>query len=92
MKKLCAAEHLDITAGGGLRLLDAALGDQRRHLAPPAAGEGDEPLGMGSQHVRLDGGPALLVGEVGVREEAAEVGVAPLRLAEEGQVMARLAG
>ncbi len=70
------------------RLPVAALGDKRRHLAAPAAGEGDEPLGVLGEGFRLDAGPAALVVQMGVGEEAAEVGVAPLALAEEGQVVA----
>ena len=42
---------------------------------------------MVSEHLRLDAGLAALVVEVGVGEETAEVGVAPLRLAEKGQVV-----
>jgi hypothetical protein len=82
------AEPLQVAASGLLRLPIAALGGQRRHLAPAAAGEGDEAVRVLREHLWLDARPAALVVQVGVGEEAAEVGVAPLRLTEEGQVVA----
>ena len=82
------AEPLEVAAGGLLGLAVAALRDERRHLAPVAAGEGDEPLGVLGEGFRLDAGPAALVAQMGVGEETTEVGVAALGLAEEGQVVA----
>jgi hypothetical protein len=42
---------------------------------------------VAGQHLRLDAGLASLAVQVGVGEEAAEVCIAPLGLAEEGQVV-----
>jgi hypothetical protein len=81
-------EDVGVAAGGGLCFLAAPLGHQRRHLAPPAAGERDEALSASGERLRLDAGLAPLMIEVGVGEEAAEVGIAPLRLAEESEVVA----
>ena len=68
------------------RASEVSRGDEAGHLALPTAGERDQPLGMGGQHLRLHARLAPLVVQVGVAEQTAEVGVAALRLAEKGQV------
>ena len=83
-EEVLPAERLDVASRRLLRLAIAPGGDQRRHLALLAAGEGDEPLAVPGQRLEVERRLAALARGVGVREEEAEVGVAPLRLAEEG--------
>ena len=88
-EEVVLAEPLGVAPGHFLRLAIAPGSDERRHLAVPAAGERDQPLRVPREDVRLDARRTAFVVEVGVRQQAAEVGVAALRLAEERQVVAR---
>ena len=79
---------------GGLGLAVAAGVDEVADLAVAAAGEADEPVGMGAERLEGDEGRplALGVGEVGGGEEAAEVGVALAGLGEKHEVVRIVGG
>ena len=66
------------------------LRHQRRHLTAATAGERDQPLRMAGQRIQLNARLAPFVIQVRVREQATEVGVATLVLAEERQVVISL--
>ncbi len=85
-EEIAVAEPVRVSPRGRFRLTVLPRGDQRRHLAKAAAGEHDEPLRVPREDVQFDARLPSLVLQVGVGQQAAEVGVAPLRLAEQRQV------
>jgi hypothetical protein len=86
-EKVSGAESLCVPPRGRLCSPVPARRHQGCYLAVAAAREGNQPLCMPSEDLWLDARlPALMI-EVRVRQQAAEVGVAAGRLAEESKVM-----
>jgi hypothetical protein len=81
-----AAEKLQVAAGGPPRPVRVSSGHEPGHLAFPAPGEGDDAFGVAGEGIRIEGRRVAGAVEVGVGEEAAEVGVTLGRLHEQREM------
>ena len=92
--EMVGAEDVAEAEERGAGVVVAAGVDEVAHLAVAAAGEADEPFGVGAQRLEGDQGRALAlgIGQMGGGEEAAEVGVALAGLGEKHQVVRIVGG
>ena len=76
--EMIGAEDFAEVEEGDPGLAIAAAVDEVAHLAVAAAGEADEPVGVGVERLEGDEGRVFSfgIGQVGCGEEAAEVGIA----------------